>query len=26
MPSNPDLTGKPEVVAALREHIRGLAN
>jgi mono/diheme cytochrome c family protein len=26
MPGNPDLTGKPEVVAALREHIRGLAN
>ncbi len=26
MPSNPDLTSKPEVVAALREHIRGLAN
>jgi mono/diheme cytochrome c family protein len=26
MPGNPDLTGKPEVVAALREHIRSLAN
>jgi mono/diheme cytochrome c family protein len=26
MPSNPDLTSKPEVVAALRVHIRGLAN
>jgi mono/diheme cytochrome c family protein len=26
MPSNPDLTSKPEVVAALREHIRGLAH
>ncbi len=24
MPSNPDLTSKPEVVAALREHIRSL--
>lgn len=26
MPSNPDLTSKPEVVAALRAHIRGLAH
>jgi mono/diheme cytochrome c family protein len=25
MPSNPDLTGKPEVVAALRAYVRGLA-
>jgi len=25
MPGNPDLMAKPEVVAALREHIRGLA-
>jgi mono/diheme cytochrome c family protein len=25
MPSNPDLGGKPEVVAALRAHIRSLA-
>ena len=25
MPSNPDLTSKPEVVAALREYVRGLA-
>jgi mono/diheme cytochrome c family protein len=25
MPSNPDLAGKPEVVAGLREHVRGLA-
>ena len=25
MPSNPDLKGKPAVVAALREYIRGLA-
>lgn len=24
MPANPDLTGKPEVVSALREHIRSL--
>ncbi len=23
MPPNPDLTGKPQVVAALRDHIRG---
>lgn len=26
MPPNPDLTGKPEVVVALREHIRSLPN
>ena len=26
MPSNPDLTSKADVVAALRAHIRGLAN
>ena len=25
MPANPDLTSKPEVVAALRAHVRGLA-
>jgi mono/diheme cytochrome c family protein len=25
MPGNPDLTSKPEVVAALRAHVRGLA-
>jgi mono/diheme cytochrome c family protein len=25
MPGNPDLTAKPEVVAALRTHVRGLA-
>jgi mono/diheme cytochrome c family protein len=25
MPANPDLTSKPEVVAALREHVRDLA-
>lgn len=25
MPGNPQLAGKPQVVAALREHIRGLA-
>jgi mono/diheme cytochrome c family protein len=25
MPGNPDLTGKPAVVAALVEHVRGLA-
>jgi len=25
MPSNPDLMSKAEVVAALREHVRGLA-
>lgn len=25
MPANPDLTSKPEVVAALVEHVRGLA-
>ncbi len=25
MPPNPDLVGKPEVVAALREHVRGLS-
>jgi mono/diheme cytochrome c family protein len=25
MPANPDLTGKPEVVTALREYVRGLA-
>jgi mono/diheme cytochrome c family protein len=25
MPANPDLTSKPEVVAALREHVRSLA-
>jgi mono/diheme cytochrome c family protein len=25
MPSNPDLMSKPDVVAALREHVRGLA-
>lgn len=24
MPANPDLTAKPDVVSALREHIRGL--
>ena len=24
MPANPDLLGKPEVVAGLRDHIRGL--
>jgi mono/diheme cytochrome c family protein len=24
MPANPDLTGKPEVVAAIREHVRSL--
>lgn len=26
MPPNPDLTGKPEVLAALRQHIRGLVS
>ena len=26
MPSNPDLASKPEVVAALRAHVRGLAD
>jgi mono/diheme cytochrome c family protein len=26
MPANPDLTSKPEVVAALREHLRALAH
>jgi mono/diheme cytochrome c family protein len=26
MPGNPDLTSKPEVVIALREHVRSLAN
>ena len=26
MPGNPDLTGKPELVAALVAHIRGLAS
>jgi mono/diheme cytochrome c family protein len=26
MPSNPDLTSKPEVVAALRAHVRGLSD
>jgi hypothetical protein len=25
MPANPDLMAKPEVVAALRAHVRGLA-
>jgi mono/diheme cytochrome c family protein len=25
MPPNPDLAGKPEVIAALREHVRSLA-
>lgn len=25
MPPNPDLTAKPDVVSALREHLRGLA-